>query len=451
MLYYQTKSRITKSPGGPVNKEHSKRHGEVLPVKKRKSIDKPKLRQDSCEGYRDSHFLQKLLDSIPTPIFYKDARGVYLGGNQAFGDFLGRKMEDVVGKTVHDIASRDLAEIYERADQELFRTGGVQTYESPVMHADGTRHYVIFCKATLLNQDGSLGGLIGSLFDITDLKEVEERLRESEARYRRIFENIQDIYYEVGLDGAILELSPSIEKYVPFKREDLIGRSVYDFYADKNRRSDFLQEIKEKGYVRDFEIQLRDLQGALFTCSITAAILPGEGERPPRIVGSIRDISERKRAEETLGQREEELSIKSRNLEEVNTALKVLLKQREDDKNEMEENVLTNVKTSIFPYLEKVKEGPLTHHQRACLEILEAQTKKIISPFLHRISQACFDLTPQEIRVADFVKNGNSTKEIADILGISIKTVDYHRDNIRQKLGLKNRHANLRSFLLKLS
>lgn len=422
-----------------------------MPVKKRKSIDKPKLRQDSCEGYRDSHFLQKLLDSIPTPIFYKDARGVYLGGNQAFGDFLGRKMEDVVGKTVHDIASRDLAEIYERADQELFRTGGVQTYESPVMHADGTRHYVIFCKATLLNQDGSLGGLIGSLFDITDLKEVEERLRESEARYRRIFENIQDIYYEVGLDGAILELSPSIEKYVPFKREDLIGRSVYDFYADKNRRSDFLQEIKEKGYVRDFEIQLRDLQGALFTCSITAAILPGEGERPPRIVGSIRDISERKRVEETLGQREEELSIKSRNLEEVNTALKVLLKQREDDKNEMEENVLTNVKTSIFPYLEKVKEGPLTHHQRACLEILEAQTKKIISPFLHRISQACFDLTPQEIRVADFVKNGNSTKEIADILGISIKTVDYHRDNIRQKLGLKNRHANLRSFLLKLS
>ena len=422
-----------------------------MPVKKRKSIDKPKLRQDSCEGYRDSHFLQKLLDSIPTPIFYKDARGVYLGGNQAFGDFLGRKMEDVVGKTVHDIASRDLAERYERADQELFRTGGVQTYESPVMHADGTRHYVIFCKATLLNQDGSLGGLIGSLFDITDLKEVEERLRESEARYRRIFENIQDIYYEVGLDGAILELSPSIEKYVPFKREDLIGRSVYDFYADKNRRSDFLQEIKEKGYVRDFEIQLRDLQGALFTCSITAAILPGEGERPPRIVGSIRDISERKRVEETLGQREEELSIKSRNLEEVNTALKVLLKQREDDKNEMEENVLTNVKTSIFPYLEKVKEGPLTHHQRACLEILEAQTKKIISPFLHRISQACFDLTPQEIRVADFVKNGNSTKEIADILGISIKTVDYHRDNIRQKLGLKNRHANLRSFLLKLS
>ena len=158
-----------------------------------------------------------------------------------------------------------------------------------------------------------------------------------------------------------------------------------------------------------------------------------------------------RRAEETLRQSEEELSIKSRNLEEVNTALKVLLKQREEDRKEMEENVLANVKTSIFPHIEKLKEGPLTHHQRACLEILEAQMKKIIAPFLHRISQACFDLTPQEIRVADFVKNGNTTKEIADILVISIKTVDYHRDNIRRKLGIKNYHANLRSFLLKLS
>ena len=397
------------------------------------------------------HSFRKLIDSIPIPIFYKDIRGIYLGGNREFENFLGRKMEDIVGKTVHEIAPEDLAQAYERADQALLRTGGVQTYESPVIHADGTRHIVVFNKAIFNNPDGTPCGLIGSIFDITLRKKFEAQLRSSEARYRRIFENIQDIYYEVELDGAIVEISPSIERYTPFKREDLIGRSIYEFYADKDRRKDFLQEIKEKGYVRDFEMQLRDLQGALFTCSITAAILPGEGEAPPRIVGSMRDISERKRVEETLSQNEEELSIKSRNLEEVNAALKVLLKQREEDRKEMEESVLANVKTTILPYIEKVKEGPLTHHQRAFLEILDAQMKKIISPFLRRISQACFDLTPQEIRVADFVKNGSSTKEIAEILGISIKTVDYHRDNIRRKLGIKNHHTNLRSFLLRLS
>jgi PAS domain S-box-containing protein len=287
--------------------------------------------------------------------------------------------------------------------------------------------------------------------DLTDRREVEERLRRSEERYRRIFENIQDIYYEVGLDGTILEISPSIESYSPFRREDLIGRSINEFYADQTQRNSFLQAILERGSVHDFEIQLRDSGGSLFTCSITAAILPGSEALPPRIVGSMRDISARKQAEQALKEREEELSIQSRNLEELNAALKVLLRQREEDRVELQEQVLANVKTLILPGIEKLKEGALSPPQRDCLNTLEARINGIISPFLHRISQAYFDLTPREIRVADCVKNGHTTKEIANMLCISTKTVDYHRDRIRRKLGLRNRHASLRSFLLNLS
>jgi PAS domain S-box-containing protein len=281
------------------------------------------------------------------------------------------------------------------------------------------------------------------------LKASELRLLRSEERYRRIFENIQDVYYEIEMNGTILEISPSIEKYASFKREDLIGRSIYDFYANENSRKVFLRTIQEKGYVRDFEIELLNHQGGSRICSITSAIVPGNKERPSWIVGCLRDISDRKIKEELLEQREEELLIKSRNLEEVNTALKVLLKQRENDRKEMEENVLTNVNASILPLLEKLKEGPLTSHQLACLEMINVQIREIISPFRHRLSQTAFDLTPQEMQVAELVKSGNSTKEIAAILGISIKTVDFHRDNLRKKLGLKNRQSNLRSFLLK--
>jgi PAS domain S-box-containing protein len=416
--------------------------------KKSKGSSRYTIIDEDAEG---SVFLQKLIDSIPIPIFYKDIHGVYLGGNREFANFLGRKKEEIVGKTVRELAPADLAKIYEQADKQLLQAGGNQTYESAIMHADGTRHIVVFNKATLTSRDGTPCGLIGSIFDITLRKKFEAQLLSSEERYRRIFDSIQDIYYEVGLDGTILEISPSVEKYVPLKREDLIGRSIYAFYADKNKRNNFLQEIQEKGHVRDFEIELRDHQGSLVTCSIAASLLPGDGKLPPRIVGSLRDISERKRVEETLRQSEEELSIKSRNLEEVNIALKVLLKQREDDQKELEDNVLTNVKLSILPHIENLKEGSLTKDQRMLLEIVETQMRKIISPFLRRISQSCFDLTPQEIRVADFVKNGNTTKEISCILGISMKTVDYHRDNIRKKFGLKNHHTNLRSFLLKLS
>ncbi|MCX5837707.1 MAG: PAS domain S-box protein [Deltaproteobacteria bacterium] len=288
-------------------------------------------------------------------------------------------------------------------------------------------------------------------FDLTDRREVEERLRRSEEKYRRIFENIQDIYYEVGLDGAILEISPSIERYSPFRREDLIGRFINEFYADQTQRNFFLQAIMERGSVHDFEIQLQDSRGSLFTCSITAALLPGSEALPPRIVGSMRDISARKQAEQALREREEELSIQSRNLEELNVALKVLLRQREEDRLELQEQVLVNVKTLILPCIAKLKEGALTPPQRDCLNTLEARITEIISPFLRRINQAYFDLTPQEIRVAECVKNGHATKEIATMLRISVKTVDYHRDHIRRKLGLRNRHASLRSFLLNLS
>ena len=236
-------------------------HEAGLSMKKSKTIKGPRSNKTKDKETDISEFLQKLIDSIPIPIFYKDIQGVYLGGNQEFENFLGRKMEDIVGKTVHDIAPQDLAEIYEQADKKLLRIGGNQTYESAIMHADGTRHIVVFNKATFNNRDGTPCGLIGSIFDITLRKEYEAQLRSSEARYRRIFENIQDIYYEVGLDGSILEISLSVEKYLPFKREDLIGRSIYEFYVDKNKRKDFLREIQERGYVHDFEIQLRDHQG----------------------------------------------------------------------------------------------------------------------------------------------------------------------------------------------
>ncbi len=283
------------------------------------------------------------------------------------------------------------------------------------------------------------------------LKTSELQLHRCEERYYRIFKNIQDVYYEIELDGTIMEISPSIEKYSSFKREDLIGRSIYDFYADKNSRQVFLQTIQDKGYVHDFEIQLLNQKGELRTCSITSAIVPGDEEHQQWIVGSIRDISKRKSREELLRQREEELSVKSRNLEEVNTALKVLLKQREEDRKEIEENVLTNVNTAILPLVEKLKEGQLTDHQKACLDMLNIQIREIISPFRHRLLQTTFDLTPHEIQVADLVKNGSSTKEIAGVLGISIKTVDFHRDNLRRKLGIKNHQTNLRSCLLKFT
>jgi PAS domain S-box-containing protein len=160
------------------------------------------------------------------------------------------------------------------------------------------------------------------------------------------------------------------------------------------------------------------------------------------------EIEERKRAEEALRKREVELKAQSHHLEEVNTALKVLLKQREDDKKELGENVLTNVKELIAPYLERLKKSRLNTNQETLVNILDSNLKNIISPFISQLSFKYFNLTPMEIKVANLVKEGKTNKEIAELLCLSKNTILFHRYNIRRKLKLKNKKINLRSHLL---
>ena len=135
-------------------------------------------------------------------------------------------------------------------------------------------------------------------------------------------------------------------------------------------------------------------------------------------------------------------------LEEVNTALKVLLKQRENDKNELEENMLSNVKELISPYIEQLRKTRLNTRQSMFVNILASNLSNIISPFIRKLSSRFFNFTPMEIRVANLVKEGKTNKEIAELLCLSKNTILFHRHNIRSKLQLKNKKINLRSHLL---
>jgi PAS domain S-box-containing protein len=125
-----------------------------------------------------TYFLQTLIDTIPSPIFYKNLQGVYLGCNRAFKDFMGVPKEEIIGRTVHELYPEDLADKYFAKDQELFQNPGVQIYDFIAQYADGTRHDVNFNKATYFTADGKLAGLVGVMIDITERKGAEaERLR----------------------------------------------------------------------------------------------------------------------------------------------------------------------------------------------------------------------------------------------------------------------------------
>ena len=166
---------------------------------------------------------------------------------------------------------------------------------------------------------------------------------------------------------------------------------------------------------------------------------------------SHEEITALKLAEESLLENEKLLKEQKQELEETNIALKVLLKQREGDRIDLEQKVLNNIKELVFPYIEKLKNSNLKSSQKSTLEIVENHLKDIISPFLKRVSALSSILTPQELQVATLVKDGKSSKEIADMLNISLSTVNFHRKNLRVKFGLSNKQTNLRSYLMSMT
>ncbi|MGE0087383.1 MAG: LuxR C-terminal-related transcriptional regulator [Desulfococcaceae bacterium] len=169
------------------------------------------------------------------------------------------------------------------------------------------------------------------------------------------------------------------------------------------------------------------------------------------IVVSHENITPLKLAEERLKNRERELEMQTANLKDVNTALKVLLNQREKDKAELEERVVSNIREQVFPYLDKLAASHLDERQCAWTEIVRSYLKDVTSPFFKRFASLQLQLTPQEIRIASLIKEGRNTKEIADILGCSGDAVEFHRKNIRRKLGLTRKKTNLQTYLLSLT
>ena len=185
-------------------------------------------------------------------------------------------------------------------------------------------------------------------------------------------------------------------------------------------------------------------------------------DRNGKVIAGImvwRDITERKRIEEehrannitARKDMEEELEAKSNRLQEVNSALKALLRQRDEDRTEFEEAVVTNIENLIMPYVKRLKSGPLSSSQASLLEILESHLKELTSKFGKTLALEYRVLTPTEMRVAALVRDGKTSKEIADLLCISEKTASFHRNNIRSKLGLRGMGINLRSHLLSLT
>jgi PAS domain S-box-containing protein len=324
--------------------------------------------------------------------------------------------------------------------------------------------------------------------ELAERERTEAILRDSEERYRTLLESSPDPIVVYDMKGVATYVNPAFEQTFGLSRDELLGKQI-NFVPEENwpETKKAIESMLSGEKIKLFETRRLTKDKRVLDVQISSTLYRGSDGKPVGNIVILRDISARKRAEEevqkyhdhleelvaertnelaranlklekeieerkriekALRKREKELRAQSHHLEEVNTALRVLLKQREEDKKELSAIVLNNVQELVNPYLQKVMNGRLDTRQRILVGILETNLNNIISPFIHRLTSKLVNLTPVEIRVSGLVKEGKTNKEIAELLLISKNTVLFHRHNIRSKLGLKNKKINLRTHLL---
>jgi len=289
-------------------------------------------------------------------------------------------------------------------------------------------------------------------------KKSEESQRGSEEIFRGILENSVDLIYRLNLKTNRFDyVSPSAQLlgYDPEAMKELGFAQILEFVHpdDKDRLSEGFNIVTESEDISSsVEFRLKQKDGGYRWVSDTRSLVCDDTGNPAAIVGTIRDITKEKQAEEDLRKAKEQLESKVKertaSLEEANTALRVLLKKREEDLKEIEEKIQFNVKELVSPYIDWLKKTNLDETQKSSLNMLESNLDDIVSPFIRSLSTQYLKLTHSEVEVANLVKQGKTTKEIADLLNMSPRTIDTHRYHIRKKLGLKSKKTNLRSYLM---
>jgi PAS domain S-box-containing protein len=276
---------------------------------------------------------------------------------------------------------------------------------------------------------------------------MEAALKASELKYRNIFENAMEGIFQTGINGEILSANPSFARLFGYRSSQEIMRAVkdirYEIYADERQRNELRRLLDKQGFVRNFEILCRRKDGQRIWISVNIRAVKDNNNRILFYEGTLVDITERKKIQD-------DLENKSRSLEETNAALRVLLKQREEDKTDLEEKVLHNIKELVLPYVDKLRAGQ-QNKDTVIVDIVESNLNEILSPFIKSMASKYANFTPKEIQIADLMKKGKTTKEISAILNLSPRTIDIHRYNIRRKLNINKKKVNLQSYLLSLT
>ena len=396
----------------------------------------------SAETYRI------LTEQSPLGISIINKDGTYEYVNPKFIEMFGYELKDIptgrqwFAKAYPDPQYRDHVILNWIRDLKDSKVGEIRPRSYTVTCKDGSDKTIRFRPVTLRS-----GHQFVVYEDITVQKQAQALLSQSEETLRALLNAITESTFLMDIDGTVLVANRTLAERLGTTVDDLIGARIYDFLPPDlaTKRKAHANKAIRSGKAVRFE----DERHGRIMANTVYPVFDQHGKVCQLAIYG-QDVTEERKAREELIQREATLENRTNELEEVNTALRVLLKKREQDKAELEERVLFNVKELIVPYAEKLKNSRLNAKEKAYVRLLETSLNGIISPFSRKLSLKSRALTPMEIQIAHLIRNGRTTKGIADLLNVSARTVEFHRKNIRKKLGLKNRRVNLRSHLMSI-
>lgn len=287
------------------------------------------------------------------------------------------------------------------------------------------------------------------------VRQKTAQLRDSEKRYRTVAEFTYNWEYWVTPDGEIVYMSPSCERITgysmeTFFRNPMLLRDIIhpEDRAEFNRRLDACHSQK-KVFSMDFRITRRDGEERWLGHNCQPVTDEGGNYLGRRC--SSRDITYQKRIERDLIRQRQALLDKTFSQEKANEALKAILDQREIEKHAIEQTMINNLKRYVFPYLEDMEHLKNGEDAKDYVKIVRTNIEQLVSPISGGLAGAYQNLTPSEIKVADLIRQGRSTKSIADTLNLSSSTVEKHRNSIRTKLNIIKQKVNLCTFLNSLT
>jgi PAS domain S-box-containing protein len=457
-------------------------------------LDISDLRQDELSSekilLRSQLISERIRDVIWTVDL--DLRMTYL--SPSVQNTLGYTPEELLHKPVtmiftpesYDYVLNILTEILKnKIPKELLEE--YRTIEIEMIRKDGSHLLAEAKPAFIYDLDGNPVELLGVSRDITRKKKAEEELKSSREFLSSLINSLDDPFFVKDENGCWILVNQKACEFLGRPEQDVIGKYDHDLFSKKRaillkkrdaivlnenrtiidedlvswkgqkiyisiKKSPYMDSRTGKKYVtgiiRDITIY-KQLEQEL---RISQQFLEKKiEERTAELLLSNKklkqEINVRKQTESVLRSREQELEKGRLELEEMNTTLMVLLKKMGDGKADIEEHIISNIREYILPSLKKLLESGLDETQKGYLSTMEMQLKDIASTFSNDLSSQYFTLTPTENQVASLIKEGKSSKEIAEILQVSLNTVLTHRHNIRRKTGLRKSKVNLKSFI----